>query len=221
MPLTNYGEQQALNLLFGNTASGWPVAGGSMYLGLIKAKGMWTASATYAVGDLVIPNTYTGKVYRCSAITTGITSGTEPTWPTTPSGTVVDGGVTWQDVTDFMYNGTATTSPLTTYEVSSSGYARQALSNVTGASNWSTPGLSTQQSVGDSVSWGASVAFPTSNSTTVAWGYVCGFFIAKNSTIGDGVILAWNTLSNYVPMITAGMSLVLPSSGPGIKVTLT
>lgn len=59
---------------------------------------IWVASATYAVGDYVRPTTlakFTGLVYKCTAITTGTAGSSEPTWPTTVDGTVVDSGVTW------------------------------------------------------------------------------------------------------------------------------
>ncbi len=56
---------------------------------------IWGPEETQAVGDLVAPGTLNGKIYRCSAITTGITDTEEPAWPTTLTNTVVDGGVTW------------------------------------------------------------------------------------------------------------------------------
>lgn len=61
----------------------------------------WQASQSgVIVGTLVCPTTPNGFGFKCTAITTGITGGSEPTWPTTLTNTVVDGGVTWtcQDV---------------------------------------------------------------------------------------------------------------------------
>jgi hypothetical protein len=61
----------------------------------------WQAStAGVAVGAVCCPTTPNGIGYRCSAITTGITGSSEPTWPLVLTNTVVDGGVTWtaQDV---------------------------------------------------------------------------------------------------------------------------
>lgn len=222
MPLTNYGEQQAIDLLFGNTTSAWPAqTSGNYYIGLIKATGTWTATTSYSVGQLIIPYTNFStiqRLYRCTV--TGTSGGTEPTWPTTANGGVTDGSVVWTEVTDYFFNGTATTNPMTTnYEVNGSGYARQALVNTSGASTWVAPSLVSSLSTGTSTQWGTTLSFPTSGTTTVAWGYVCGFFLATGTS--NGVVLAWNTLSNYVPMLTSGMSLSLPSSGPGVKVTLT
>jgi len=223
MPLTNYGEQQAIDILFGSTASAWPAqTSGNYYIGLIKATGTWTASTAYTSNQLIIPYTGFGSIqrlYRCT--TAGTTGSTEPTWPTTANGTVTDGSVVWTEVTDYFFNGTATTSPLTTYEVSASGYARQALANTSTGSTWSTPGLASSLATGTSTQWGANLTFPSSGTTSAAWGYVCGFFLAKNVTTADGVIYAWNTLSNFVPLLTSGMTLSLPSTGPGVKVTLT
>lgn len=61
----------------------------------------WKASQTgVTVGTLCCPTTPAGIGFRCSAITTGVTGGSEPTWPSILTNTVVDGGVTWtaQDV---------------------------------------------------------------------------------------------------------------------------
>lgn len=61
----------------------------------------WKASQSgVAVGTLCCPTSPAGIGFRCSAITTGITGGSEPTWPSILTNTVVDGGVTWtaQDV---------------------------------------------------------------------------------------------------------------------------
>lgn len=56
----------------------------------------WKASqGGYAVGMLACPTMPNGYGYRVSAVTTGITAGSEPTWPLVLGNTVVDGGVTW------------------------------------------------------------------------------------------------------------------------------
>lgn len=62
----------------------------------------WSAGATHSVGNIVVPTAPAAGakyVFRCSAITTGVSSGTQPTWPTSNNATVVDGGVTWTNVT--------------------------------------------------------------------------------------------------------------------------
>jgi hypothetical protein len=57
----------------------------------------WVANqAGYAVGARACPTTPNGFGYQVSAITTGTTSGSEPTWPVIINNTVVDGGVTWK-----------------------------------------------------------------------------------------------------------------------------
>lgn len=53
----------------------------------------WLATTAYVLGDWVEPTTPNGFVYKCTAA--GTSGGSEPTWPTTEGGTVVDGTVTW------------------------------------------------------------------------------------------------------------------------------
>lgn len=54
----------------------------------------WVASTAYSVGDLVIPTTPNGHIYK--ATVAGTSGSTEPTWPTDGT-TVTDGSVTWED----------------------------------------------------------------------------------------------------------------------------
>lgn len=55
----------------------------------------WIASTAYALDDRRAPITRNGHVY---IVTTAGTSGlTEPAWPLTAAGTIVDGGVTWTE----------------------------------------------------------------------------------------------------------------------------
>jgi len=53
----------------------------------------WTASHTYALGDIAIPTTNNGFWYECT--TAGTSGTTEPTWPTTEGLTVTDNTVVW------------------------------------------------------------------------------------------------------------------------------
>lgn len=55
----------------------------------------WAASTTFAIGDQIVPTTANGFYYRATAITTGTSGVTPPTFPTTIGQTVVDSGVTW------------------------------------------------------------------------------------------------------------------------------
>ncbi len=57
----------------------------------------WQTSYSYVVGDIIRPTTANSHLYYVSSVTTGISSGSEPSWPTTTSATVVDGGVTWKE----------------------------------------------------------------------------------------------------------------------------
>ncbi|MFA5376444.1 MAG: hypothetical protein WC455_11930 [Dehalococcoidia bacterium] len=61
-----------------------------------RVRASWVAGSAYSVGDLVVPTAASenGFYYKCTVA--GTASGTAPTWPTTISGTVSDGDVTWQ-----------------------------------------------------------------------------------------------------------------------------
>ncbi len=67
----------------------------------------WAPFLTIQVGDSLRPTPLnaTGRVYVVTAVTTGITGATEPAWPTSNLGTVVDDGVTWTEVTGFNQYG--------------------------------------------------------------------------------------------------------------------
>lgn len=61
----------------------------------------WVLSTAYAtVGHTVRPTVANGFLYRVKVA--GTTSATEPTWPTALGDTVVDGGVTWECVPDYL-----------------------------------------------------------------------------------------------------------------------
>jgi hypothetical protein len=63
----------------------------------------WAASTTYAVGairrQLATPAASAERCFRVSAITTGVSGGTEPAWVLTNNGVTTDGGVTWTECT--------------------------------------------------------------------------------------------------------------------------
>jgi hypothetical protein len=58
----------------------------------------WQASTYYVVGRVVKPTVANGFYYE--AQTSGTTGASQPTWPTTLGNTVVDGGVTWEAISD-------------------------------------------------------------------------------------------------------------------------
>lgn len=55
--------------------------------------GAWAATTAYSLGNFRRPTTVNG--FRYEVTTAGTSGGSEPTWPTTPGNTVVDGTVTW------------------------------------------------------------------------------------------------------------------------------
>lgn len=64
-----------------------------VYHSYLDTDSEWSAAAVKTVGDFVQPVTVNGYRYECTA--SGTTGATEPNWPTTVAGTVVDNGVTW------------------------------------------------------------------------------------------------------------------------------
>ena len=222
MPLTNYGEAQALGTLFGNSGI-QPTTGQAWNVGLIAVTGIWTASTAYTVGQLVIPTNFaTGsgqpenRIFRCT--TAGTTGSTQPgTWTNGSAGagsTMTDGGVTWTEVTGYFY----TYSNITAYEpsTSSTGYARLAATNSQTGSTWASPTQASSYPGSGSTTFQAALSFGPS---TASWGIIAGFFLIPSAGSPSGPY-AWNTLSNYVPMLTSGMTLTLPASS-GLTVTLT
>ena len=68
------------------------------------AVAQWAASpTTYSVGNIVrqlaTPTVGSERCFRCSAITTGVSGSSEPTWTITHNGTTSDSGVTWIECT--------------------------------------------------------------------------------------------------------------------------
>ena len=56
----------------------------------------WAASTAYSASDRVVPTSANG--YKYEAQGAGTSDSGEPTWPTTIGDTVVDNGVTWENV---------------------------------------------------------------------------------------------------------------------------
>lgn len=125
--LTYAAQNKALDALFRGQALGAPA---TLYLALFRAtrgKSNSIRSTVVSSGDTVIPATPNGRMYRCS--TGGTTAAGEPTWPTTPGGTVNDGTAVWTEMTpDFLGN----TGNLT--EVAGGAYAR--VSYASTLANW-------------------------------------------------------------------------------------
>ncbi len=91
--------------------------GAAHYFALAKInKGVFVAGATYAVGDYVIASAWNQRIYKVTAITTGV-AGAEPVWPTNAGGAIVSGGVTLTEQTTALAAGTFA-------EADYAGYAR-------------------------------------------------------------------------------------------------
>ena len=56
----------------------------------------WVATIVKTAGALILPVGGNDHYYKCT--TPGTTGAAEPTWPTTPGETVVDGTVVWEEV---------------------------------------------------------------------------------------------------------------------------
>lgn len=75
-------------------------ADGSIWHLYLDDDGAWQGATAYSVGDYVRPSTQNGYRYKVTAIAGSGTSGaSEPTWPTTVGGTVIDNAganqITW------------------------------------------------------------------------------------------------------------------------------
>lgn len=97
----------------------------TLYFALAKInRGVYVPGAMYAVGDYVIPAAWAQRIYKVTAISTGV-AGAEPVWPVVAGGQVVAGGVTLTEQTTAMLAGTFTEADYT-------GYARGSLACTAG-----------------------------------------------------------------------------------------
>ena len=151
----------------------------ALYVGLIDIVGAWTATTNYSINDIVVPTVFNGRMYIVTN-DAGSSAGSEPTFPTTDGGTVVDGGITWTEMTLLLKDDTGTTVP----EMTGTGYARVQRDPLD--ANWTaTSGNDGQSDNAAAITFGS----PTSN-----WGVAGGFFIADALTVGN--MLYWGVLAD-------------------------
>ncbi len=99
----NYGTHDFQNDLTNelSTAGGYTAGGAALTslastLQASSALTAWAATTAYVVGNVRRKVADNGHAYMC--VVAGTSGGSEPAWPTTPGGTVTDGGVTWAEV---------------------------------------------------------------------------------------------------------------------------
>src|SRR5690349_1128123 len=63
----------------------------------------WKASTAYVVGDLVVPDARNQHYYACTVA--GTSGSATPNWPITSGTTIIDGGVTWQEAGEALWDG--------------------------------------------------------------------------------------------------------------------
>lgn len=94
----DYGKTEPRDFQLTDDGIPFDGSGFTVALELLQIGGLiWAASMAYVVGELVRPTLGNGRLYRC--IVAGTSDLVEPTFPTTPAGTVVDGTVTWEEFT--------------------------------------------------------------------------------------------------------------------------
>jgi len=186
MGLTTYTEDLVLNA-FGQGATA-PLSGPTdHFFGLLTGT-EWTGSASQTEGKYVIPTTFnsitgqTGKIFICTV--GGESSSEEPSWPTTPGGTVVDGGVTWTEVSLLFQAGTFTGAEL---EIGTANYAR---AEVAGNATNFPDATDAQPAV---LSNGIAINF---NSPEADWGLVIGWIDSDAGTAGN--IWAWGVTATAI-----------------------
>ena len=100
--MRDYGDNQ------GNGTVGFPFQvvvtrnAGTQYRRVLStSKPVWAASTAYALDAYVMPTQVNQNGWYFQATVAGTSGTTEPTWPNTSGGTVVDGTVTWEAVGQF------------------------------------------------------------------------------------------------------------------------
>lgn len=185
--LTDYAESQVVKHYFRTgTIDTKPT---TIAIALIRAtRGTWTAATAYAVNDTVIPSTPNGRIYRATAVSgTGTSAGTEPTWPTTAAGTVVDNAganqITWTE------QQVALEACTFTEVANTGGYARPTLNPLD--ANWAAPSAGSGAGTGQTSNSSAISYSPSANWAGTVW----GFMVLDNSTYGSGNCIAYASLT--------------------------
>lgn len=207
--LTNFAINKIQDALWRAQALGAPA---TLFFAAIRGKvgtsGLWLATTAYVVGDLIVPVTHNGRVYRCTVA--GTTAASQPTFPTTDGGTVVDGTVTWTEMTPSFDANTNLTEP------SGGAYARASLTaslaNISGTQGAGTTVASSGTS--GQVSINAALNFATA---TADWGPILAIVVFDALTVGN----AWEWQVNDAPIqITTGATLQISvNTGWVFKIT--
>ena len=201
--LTNFAENRIIDGLL----RGGAMTSGGVVNSTAVVKGIWTASAPYVIGDIVVPHANMtgagGKLLRCTVA--GNAGATNTLACPAVGSTLVDGGVTWTSISvmpanNIVYVGLMTTSSSDTgpgTEVSGNAYQRVAVDCNTTA--WAKTDGATQTGpstgVSGTTSNNAAVNFPT---PSAGWGTVSAFGIWDNLTGGNLLIYADLTASKVI-----------------------
>ena len=109
LPAPNVETNTPSSIIITNGGSGYALSPtNTLTLTAPNSYATWVASTSYAVGKIVVPTAPNSHYYICTSA--GVSSGSQPTWPTT-GGTVVDGTAVWQD-TGIPSGGTLTVTSL-------------------------------------------------------------------------------------------------------------